>query len=99
MRRYERSVEIDAPVERVFDIFADFEAAPRWAGGALDVRRVGRRPFRWGAEAALRLVGRSVGGHIPADCEAVFSVTPDDTTLLRVVRGYDTPGGRTGRSV
>src|ERR671916_597477 len=55
MRRYERFVEIDAPVERVFDIFADFEA--------------------------------------------VFSETPGGTTLLRVVRGYDTPGGRTGRAV
>ena len=116
MRRYERLVEIDAPVERVFDIFADFEAAPRWAGGVLDVRRTGRRTFLWAAETALdieveweaevvvfapdrRIVWRSVGGDIDADCEAVFSVTPDDTTLLRVVRGYATPGGRTGRAV
>lgn len=116
MRRYERYVEIDAPVERVFDIFADFEAAPRWAGSVLDVRRTGRRTFRWVAETALdldveweaevvvfapdrRIVWRSVGGDIRADCEAVFSVTPDETTLLHVVRGYDTPGGRTGRAV
>ena len=116
MRRYERYVEIDAPVERVFDMFADFEAAPRWAGGVVDVRRTGRRTFRWVAETALdidveweaevivfapdrRIVWRSVGGDIRADCEAVFSMTPDGTTLLRVVRGYDTPGGRTGRAV
>ncbi len=116
MKRYEHFVEIDAPVERVFDMFADFEAAPRWAGGVLDVRRTGRRTFRWVAETALdldveweaevavfapdrRIVWRSVGGDIRADCEAVFSVTPDGTTLLRVVRGYDTPGGRTGRAV
>ena len=116
MRRYERFVEIDAPVERVFDMLADFEAAPRWAGGVLDVRRTGRRTFRWVAETALdleveweaevvvfapdrRIVWRSVGGDIHADCEAVFSMTPEGTTLLRVVRGYDTPGGRTGRAV
>ena len=116
MRRYERFVEIDAPVERVFDIFADFEAAPRWAGGVLDVRRTGRRTFWWAAETALdidveweaevvvfapdrRIVWRAVGGDIHADCEAVFSETPAGTTLLRVVRGYDTPGGRTGRAV
>ncbi|MET0645844.1 MAG: SRPBCC family protein [Pyrinomonadaceae bacterium] len=116
MRRYEHFVEIEAPVERVFDMFADFEAAPRWAGGVLDVRRTGRRTFRWVAETALdidveweaevvvfapdrRIVWRSVGGDIRADCEAVFSITPDGTTLLRVVRGYDTPGGRTGRAV
>ncbi|HEX8353465.1 MAG TPA: SRPBCC family protein [Pyrinomonadaceae bacterium] len=116
MRRYERFVEIDAPVERVFDIFADFEAAPRWAGGVRGVRRTGRRTFLWVAETALdidveweaevvvfapdrRIVWRSVGGDIRADCEAVFSVTPEGTTLARVVRGYDTPGGRTGRAV
>jgi hypothetical protein len=116
MRRYERYVEIDAPVERVFDMFADFEAVPRWAGGVRDVRRTGRRTFRWTAETALdldveweaevvvfapdrRIVWRSVGGDIHADCEAVFSETPEGTTLLRVVRGYDTPGGRTGRAV
>jgi uncharacterized membrane protein len=116
MRRYERFVEIDTPVERVFDMFADFEATPRWAGGVRDVRRTGRRTFRWVAETALdldveweaevvvfapdrRIVWRSVGGDIRADCEAVFSVTPERTTLVRVVRGYDTPGGRTGRAV
>lgn len=116
MRRYEGFVEIDAPVERVFDLFADFEAAPRWAGGVRDVRRTGRRTFLWVAETALdidveweaevvvfapdrRLVWRSVGGDIRADCEAVFSTTPEGTTLVRVVRGYDTPGGRTGRAV
>ncbi|HEX8284851.1 MAG TPA: SRPBCC family protein [Pyrinomonadaceae bacterium] len=112
MRRYERFVEIDAPVERVFDLFADFEATPRWAGGVRGVRRTGRRTFLWVAETALdidveweaevvvfapdrRIVWRSVGGDIRADCEAIFSVTPEGTTLLRVVRGYDTPGGRT----
>src|SRR5215207_9746244 len=116
MRRYERIVEIDAPVERVFDIFADFEAAPRWAGGILDVRRTGRRTFRWAAETALdldveweaevvvfapdrRIVWRSIGGDIHADCEAIFSETPAGTKLLHIVRGYDTPGGRTGRAV
>lgn len=116
MRRYERFVEIDAPVERVFDMFADFEGAPRWAGGVLDVRRTGRRTFLWTAETALdidveweaevvvfapdrRIVWQSIGGDIHADCEAVFSETPAGTTLLRVVRGYDTPGGRTGRAV
>ena len=116
MRRYERFVEIDAPVERVFDMFADFEAAPRWAGGVIDVRRTGRRTFRWAAETALdldvvweaevvvfapdrRIVWRSIDGDIHADCEAVFSVTPEGTTMLRVVRGYATPGGRTGRAV
>jgi uncharacterized protein YndB with AHSA1/START domain len=116
MRRYERFVEIDAPVERVFDLFADFEATPRWAGGVRGVRRTGRRTFRWVAATALdidvewdaevvvfapdrRIVWHSIGGDIEADCEAVFSTTPEGTTVVRVVRGYATPGGRTGRDV
>jgi uncharacterized protein YndB with AHSA1/START domain len=116
MRRYERVVEIDAPVGLVFEMFADFERAPRWMGGVRDVWRAGRRTTHWVAETALdfavewdaevtafeperRIVWRSTAGDIRADCEATFDVTRRHTTLLRVVRGYDTPGGRTGREV
>jgi uncharacterized membrane protein len=33
----ERSVEIDAPIQRVFDIAADIEKAPAWQGSLKDV--------------------------------------------------------------
>jgi uncharacterized membrane protein len=33
----ERSVEIDAPIQRVFDIAADIENAPAWQGSLKDV--------------------------------------------------------------
>jgi uncharacterized membrane protein len=33
----DRSVEIDAPIERCFDIAADIEGAPRWQGSLKDV--------------------------------------------------------------
>jgi uncharacterized membrane protein len=33
----ERSVEIDAPIQRVFDIAADIERAPDWQGSLKDV--------------------------------------------------------------
>ena len=33
----ERSVEIDAPIERVFDVAADIEGAPAWQGSLKDV--------------------------------------------------------------
>jgi uncharacterized membrane protein len=33
----ERSVEIDAPIQRVFDIAADIENAPEWQGSLKDV--------------------------------------------------------------
>src|SRR5918998_1247805 len=116
MQRFEAFVEVDAPVERVFDLFSDFESFPRWMGGVRGVRRRGRRLTHWVAETALdidvewdaeitvfepdrRVVWRSIGGDVRADGEAVFSVTPDGTTLVRVVLGYGTPGGRTGERV
>jgi uncharacterized membrane protein len=33
----DRSVEIDAPIQRCFDIAADIEGAPRWQGSLKDV--------------------------------------------------------------
>jgi uncharacterized membrane protein len=33
----ERSVEIDAPIQRVFDVAADIEGAPAWQGSLQDV--------------------------------------------------------------
>jgi uncharacterized membrane protein len=35
--RGERSVEIDAPIERCFDIAADIPGAPEWQGSLIDV--------------------------------------------------------------
>jgi len=35
--RGERSVEIDAPIERCFQIAADIQGAPEWQGSLLDV--------------------------------------------------------------
>ena len=49
MRRVERVIEIGAPVERVFDLFGDFEGFPRWMRHVCEVRRTGRRYTRWRA--------------------------------------------------
>lgn len=53
MERFERSIEIDAPVERVFDLFSDFESFPRWMRRVKEVRRTGKRTTRWRADTAL----------------------------------------------
>jgi uncharacterized membrane protein len=53
MRRFESFIEVEAPVELVFDLLADFESYPRWMGGVRDVRRTGRRTTHWVAETAL----------------------------------------------
>ncbi|HEY0078171.1 MAG TPA: SRPBCC family protein [Pyrinomonadaceae bacterium] len=52
MERAERAIEIDAPVERVFELLSDFESFPRWMRGIREVRRVGRRATRWRVETA-----------------------------------------------
>jgi uncharacterized protein YndB with AHSA1/START domain len=114
MQRIERFVEIDAPVEQVFDRFSDFENFPRWMRNIREVRLTGRGVTHWVSETALpdlfaewdaeitvfepdrRVVWRSVRGDIDADGEAVFSVTPEGLTHLRVVLGFDTPLGHSG---
>jgi uncharacterized membrane protein len=38
----DRSVEIDAPIERCFDIAADIQGAPKWQGSLKDVEVLSR---------------------------------------------------------
>ncbi|HEY0320746.1 MAG TPA: SRPBCC family protein [Pyrinomonadaceae bacterium] len=53
MQRIEKVIEIDAPIERVFDLFSDFENFPRWMRHIRDVHYSGRRYTRWAADAPL----------------------------------------------
>ena len=53
MQRVEKVIEIDAPIERVFDLFSDFENFPRWMRHIRDVHYSGRRYTRWKADAPL----------------------------------------------
>jgi len=53
MERVERGIEIDAPVESVFEMFSDFESFPRWMRRVREVRRTGKRTTRWRAGTAL----------------------------------------------
>ena len=79
MQRFEAFVEVDAPVERVFDLFSDFESFPRWMGGVRGVRRRGRRLTHWVAETALDL-------DVEWDAE-VTVFEPDHRLVWRSVRG------------
>ncbi|HEX8176403.1 MAG TPA: SRPBCC family protein [Pyrinomonadaceae bacterium] len=53
MERIEKVIEIDAPVERVFGLFSDFENFPRWMRHIRDVHYSGRGYTRWTADAPL----------------------------------------------
>ena len=79
MQRTERFIEINAPVERVFDLFSDFESFPRWMKNIREVRRTGRRYTRWAADAPL---GSSV------EWEAqITAFEPDRRIAWQSVRG------------
>ena len=116
MQRTEKIIEIDAPVERVFDLFSDFESFPRWMRNIKEVRYSGRRYTRWTADAPLgssveweaetthfepdhRIAWRTVRGDVYTEGEVIFEEARRGTTRLRVVLGYDPPGGRLGALV
>jgi uncharacterized protein YndB with AHSA1/START domain len=79
MRYSERSIEIDAPVERVFDVFSDFESFPRWMQNLAEVRPLGQQHTYW-------VVDLPYGGS--AEWEAVLTAfEPDHRVAWRSVRG------------
>lgn len=53
MERTERSIEVNAPVNIVFDLFSDFEKFPEWMKHIKEVRRTGENYTRWTADAPL----------------------------------------------
>jgi uncharacterized protein YndB with AHSA1/START domain len=79
MQRTEKVIEINAPVERVFDLFSDFESFPRWMSHIKEVRYTGRRYTRWTAEAPL-------GSSVEWEAETTH-FEPDHRIAWRSVRG------------
>jgi uncharacterized protein YndB with AHSA1/START domain len=51
VQRTEKFIEVNAPVEVVFDLYSDFESFPRWMKSVREVRRTGRRYTHWTADA------------------------------------------------
>ncbi len=84
--RVERFVEIDAPVEQVFDAFGDFENVPRWMRNVRDVRRTGRRTSRWTADTS--------SARAPFEWDVETTVyEPDRRIVWRAIGGdVDTDG-------
>jgi uncharacterized protein YndB with AHSA1/START domain len=79
MRIIEKFIEINAPVERVFHYFGDFENCPSWMLNVLDVRYTRRRTARWTVEA------QSVG-RLQWETETVC-FEPDHRIAWRTLRG------------
>jgi uncharacterized membrane protein len=79
MERTERSVEINAPVEVVFDLFSDFEKFPEWMSHIKEVRRTGENYTRWTADAPLGL-------NVEWEAETT-ELEPNAKIVWRTVRG------------
>jgi uncharacterized membrane protein len=79
MERFERFVEVGAPVERVFDMLSDFEGYPRWMGRVRAVWRGRRRTTHWVVETSL---------DVDVEWDAEVTVfEPDRRAVWRAVRG------------
>ena len=62
MKRYEHSIEIERPVEEVFDFISQPENFPLWQESLLEIRREAKGPLRVGSEVTeiRRFMGRKM---------------------------------------
>jgi uncharacterized membrane protein len=100
--RGERTVEIDAPVERVFEIAADIEHAPEWQRSLTDVEvleRDGERRAK-SVETESNASVRTIRSRLRFEYEPLSAITWDqERGDVKALRGWwhfeDLGGGRT----
>jgi uncharacterized membrane protein len=52
--RFEATIDVAAPAEKVFDVYADVEHWPDWTSTVTSVERLDDGPFRLGSRARVR---------------------------------------------
>jgi uncharacterized membrane protein len=100
--RGERTVEVDAPVERVFEIAADIEHAPEWQKSLTDVEvleRDGERRAK-SVETESNASVRTIRSRLRFEYEPLSAITWDqERGDVKALRGWwhfeDLGGGRT----
>lgn len=115
MERTEKTIEVNAPVEVVFELYSDFERFPEWMESIKEVRRTGERLTRWTADAPLmsveweaettefepnrKLAWQTVKGDVQMAGEVIFEDAGDDTTRMHFSLSYEPPAGALGSLV
>src|SRR3954464_10020111 len=79
MERTEKSIEVNAPVSLVFDLYSDFESFPKWMKHIKEVRHTGENYTRWTADAPL-------GINVEWEAETT-ALEPGRKIAWRTVRG------------
>ena len=115
MERTERTIEVNAPVGVVFELYSDFEKFPEWMKSIKEVRKSGERMTRWTADAPLmsveweaettafepnrKLAWRTVRGDVQMEGEVDFEDAGQGTTRMHFSLNYEPPAGRLGSLV
>lgn len=112
MSRVEKTIEVEAPIGRVYRFWANFENFPRFMSHVKEVRREGER-YHWKADAPLganvhwdaeimeaeendHISWRSTGGQVRNDGVVRFEELGPQRTRVHVSMYYHAPAGVVG---
>src|SRR5205823_943843 len=84
--RVEKDIVVNAPVERVYQLWTDFENFPQFMTHVEEVRRTGERTLHWRAKLGPRLV--------EWDAE-IRAMVPNRTVTWHSTSGADNAGAVT----
>lgn len=114
MGRIRKSIEVEAPVHRVYRLWSDFESFPGFMAHVQEVRRTGARTTRWKVEAPLgrfvewdaettaleenRRIAWRATGTVGNSGEVRFLPRGGNRTEVEVELEYHPPAGKFGEA-
>lgn len=112
MATVRKSIDVDAPVHRVYQLWTDFESFPGFMRHVQEVSRTGERTTHWKVEAPLgrfvewdaettvleenRKVAWRATGDVGTSGEVRFQPHGGERTTVEVDMEYHPPGGKLG---
>lgn len=112
MARVRKSIEVNAPIEKVFDLWSNFENFPGFMENIQEVERTGDRTTHWKVEAPLgrfvewdaetvdweenRRIGWRATGDVGTSGTVRFEARGPGRTVVDVDLEYHPPVGKLG---